>query len=157
MIERLRVWIPAGAVGEFVSPVNFVCQLLCGVHSIPMFQQWHVKDPGHSTVSTGGRLHLNTHTILTQQSRIGLAMLLSRRNVGTYPEMSSHQGCRLPHAGSPVVCWNDGRIWLTRSWAWQACSNFIKSTTVRAGLSTLKLETSKHLLSATFIFCSLPC
>ena len=37
-----------------------------------------------------GRLHLNTHTPLTQRSRSGLTMPLSRHNVGTYQETSSH-------------------------------------------------------------------
>ena len=41
----------------FVSRVNFVCWLLFGVRSIPMLQQWHVQDPGHSAKSAGGRLH----------------------------------------------------------------------------------------------------
>ena len=54
-----------------------------------MFLQWHVKDPSHSAKSAGGRLHLNTHTPLTQQS--GLTMLLSMHSVGTYQEMSSHR------------------------------------------------------------------
>ena len=29
-----------------------------------MLTQWHVKDPGHSAKSAGGRLHLNTHCTL---------------------------------------------------------------------------------------------
>ena len=32
---------------------------------IPVLPQWHVKDPGRSAKSAGGRLHLNTHTPLT--------------------------------------------------------------------------------------------
>ena len=32
----------------------------------PVLLQWHVKDPGHSANSEGGKLHLNTHTPLTQ-------------------------------------------------------------------------------------------
>ena len=59
-------------------------------HSTPVLAQWHVKDPGYSAKSAGGRLHLNTHTRLTQRSRSGLTMLLSRQSVGTYPETSSH-------------------------------------------------------------------
>ena len=58
------------------------------VRSYPVLPQWHVKDPGHSAKSAGGRLHLNTHTPFTQQS--GLTMPLSRHSVGTYQEMSSH-------------------------------------------------------------------
>ena len=38
--------------------VNFVCWLLFGVRSISVLPQWLVKDPGHSTKSAGGRLHL---------------------------------------------------------------------------------------------------
>ena len=59
-----------------------------------MLPQWHVKDPSHSAKSAGGRLHLNTHTPLTQRSRSGLTMLLSRHCVGTYPETSSHATCQ---------------------------------------------------------------
>ena len=46
----------------FFSRVNFVCWLLFGVRSTPVLPHWHVKDPGHSAKSAGGRLHLNTHT-----------------------------------------------------------------------------------------------
>ena len=48
-----------------------------------------LKDPGHCAKSAGGRLHLNTHTPLTEQSRSELIMLLPRHNVRTYQEMSS--------------------------------------------------------------------
>ena len=48
------------------------------------------KGPGHSAQSAGGRLHLNTHTPLTQRSRSGLTMPLSRHCLGTYLETSSH-------------------------------------------------------------------
>ena len=48
MIERLRVQIPAEAVGEFSSPELTVCADLFGVRSTPALPQWHVKDPGHS-------------------------------------------------------------------------------------------------------------
>ena len=51
---------------NFFSRVNFVCWLLFGVCSPPMLPQWHAKDPRHSAKSAGGRLHLNTHTPLTQ-------------------------------------------------------------------------------------------
>ena len=46
--------------------------------------QWHIKHPGHSAKSAGGRLHLNTNTPLTQQSKSGLTMPSSRHSVGTY-------------------------------------------------------------------------
>ena len=45
----------------FFSRVNFVCWLLFGVRSTSMLRQWHVKDPGHSAKSAGGKLHLHTH------------------------------------------------------------------------------------------------
>ena len=64
--------------------------LLFGVRSTPMLPQWHVKDPGHSAKSAGGRLHLNAHTPLTHRSRSGLTMPLSRHNVGIHQETSSH-------------------------------------------------------------------
>ena len=80
VIERLRVQSPAGT-GEVSSPVNFVCWLLFGVCSTPVLPQRHVKDPGHSAKSAGGRLHLYMHTSLTQWSR---------HSVGTYRETSSH-------------------------------------------------------------------
>ena len=41
-----------------------------------------VKDPGHSAKSAGGRLHLNTHALLTQRSQSGLT-LLSGHGLGT--------------------------------------------------------------------------
>ena len=66
---------------------------LFGVRSNPMLPQWHVKHPGHSFKSADGRLHLNTHTPLTQRSRSGVTMSLSRHSVGTYPETSSHETC----------------------------------------------------------------
>ena len=69
-------------------------ELLFGVRSTPVLLQWHVKDPGHSAKSAGGRLHLNTHTPMTQRSRCGLIMLLSRHSVGTYQETSSHATCQ---------------------------------------------------------------
>ena len=71
-----------------------MCGLLFGVRSTPVLPQWHVKEPCHSAKSAGGRLHLNTHTPLTQRSRSGLTMPLSRHSVGTYPETSSHATCQ---------------------------------------------------------------
>ena len=80
----------AGAAGEFISPESTLCadSHLVSV-STPVLPQLHVKDPGHSATSVGGRLHLNTHTPLTQQSRSGLTMPLSKHSVGTYQETSS--------------------------------------------------------------------
>ena len=111
MIERLRVRIPAGAVGEFSSPQSTLCaDSLFGVRSIPVLSQWHVQDPGHSAKSAGGRLHLNTHTPLTHRSRSGLTMPLSRQSVGTYQETSSHatrQGALGHNRLSSLSQWTD--------------------------------------------------
>ena len=43
----------------------------------PVLLQWRVKDPCHSAKIASDRLHLNTQTTLTQQSRSGLTMPLS--------------------------------------------------------------------------------
>ena len=74
----------------FFSRDNFVCWLLFGVRSTPELPQWHVKDSGHSTKRAGGRLHLDMHSPLTQRSRSGLTMPLSRHSAGTYQETNSH-------------------------------------------------------------------
>ena len=61
MNERFKSWvqIPAGAAGEFSSPGSTFCaDSYFGIHSIPMLLQSHVKDPGHSANSAGGRLYL---------------------------------------------------------------------------------------------------
>ena len=75
----------------FFSRVNFVCWLLVCVCSTPVLLQWHVKDPGHSAKSAGDRLHLNTHTPLTQWSQSELTMPLSRHSVGTYQKQAHTQ------------------------------------------------------------------
>ena len=63
MIERSRVRIPAGAAGEFSSPVSIFCaDFYFGIRSTPVLPQQHVKDPGHSAKSAGGWLQLNTRT-----------------------------------------------------------------------------------------------
>ena len=79
-----------------------MCALLFSVHSTPhpVLWQWHVKDPGHSAKSAGGRLHLNMHTPVTLQSQSGLTMPLSRLSLGTYLEMSSHITCQGPFSHS---------------------------------------------------------
>ena len=63
MIERSRVRIPAGTAGEFSSPGSTFCaDSYFGIRSTPVLPQSHVKDPGHSAKSAGGRLQLNTRT-----------------------------------------------------------------------------------------------
>ena len=95
LIERLRVWILAGAAGEFSSPELTLC---ADPYSVsvppPVVPHWHAKDPGHSAKSAGGRSHLNMHAPLTQWNQSGLTMPWSRHGVGTYPEMSPHASCQ---------------------------------------------------------------
>ena len=55
----------------FFSGVNFLCWLLFGVRSTPVLLRWHVKDPGHSPKSTGGSLHLHTHTSWPNEVGVG--------------------------------------------------------------------------------------
>ena len=63
MIERSRVRIPARTTGEFSSPGSTFCaDSYFGIRSTPVLPQQHVKNPGHSAKSAGGRLQLNMHT-----------------------------------------------------------------------------------------------
>ena len=63
VIDRSRVRIPAGAAEEFSSPGSTFCaDSYFGIRSTPVLPHKHVKDPGHSAKSAGGRLQLNTHT-----------------------------------------------------------------------------------------------
>ena len=84
MIERLRVQIPAGAAREISSPES---TLYTDSYSVsvppPRYRSCTLKTPCHFAKSTGGKLHLFTHTPLTLRSRRGLS-LLSRHGVGTY-------------------------------------------------------------------------
>ena len=60
--ERSRVRIPAGTAGEFSSPGSTFCSdSYFGILPPPCYHK-HVKNPGHSAKSAGGRLQLNTHT-----------------------------------------------------------------------------------------------
>ena len=83
MIERLRVRIPAGVAGELSSPELTLCGGSFAVRSTPVLPQWHVKYPGHSAESAGGRLHLDTHIPFNQRSRRGLTMPLCRHSAGS--------------------------------------------------------------------------
>ena len=60
------------------SLLSVLTPVWCKFH--PVLPQLHVKDAGHSAKSAGGRLHLNTHTPLTQRSRSGLTMPLCSGN-----------------------------------------------------------------------------
>ena len=73
--EKVASSNPSRSSGRiFFSRVNFACWLLFCVHSTPLLLQWHIKGPGHSAKSASGRLHLNRHAPLTQQSQSGLIM-----------------------------------------------------------------------------------
>ena len=95
----------------FFSRVDFVCWLLFDVNSIPLLPQWHVKDPGHSAKSAGGRLHLTTHTPLTHRSRSRLTMPLSSHSVGTYQERA-HMQLVMEHSATVVSA-----RWATVDWS----------------------------------------
>ena len=53
---------PGRSGGRISSPGVSLCAV---VRSTPVLPQWHIKDPGHSAKSAGGRLHLKKHTPLT--------------------------------------------------------------------------------------------
>ena len=60
MIERSQVQIPSGVV--FSSQWSTFCVgSYFSTPSTPILSQWHVKDPGHSSKSAGGRFRLNRH------------------------------------------------------------------------------------------------
>ena len=60
--RKSRVRVPAGSASEFSAPRSTFCaDSFFGVRSTPVIPQWHVKDPGHSAKSAGGRLLPNAH------------------------------------------------------------------------------------------------
>ena len=62
VMERSPVRVPLGAAGEVSSPGSaFYADSNLGIRSTPLLPEQHVKDPGHSDKSAGGRLQLNTH------------------------------------------------------------------------------------------------
>ena len=127
MIERLRVRIPAGAAAResflLQSQLCVLTLIRCPFH--PVLPQWHVKDPGHSAKSAGGRFHLNTRTPLIQRSRSGLTMPraycgnvsgneLTRNSSGNTRPQSSQPAEPLwtdhhSHQFSPLTDWIIGR------------------------------------------------
>ena len=101
-MERLRVRVPAGAAGEFSSPELTLYADSYSMSVPPLvLPQWHVKDPAHSAKSAGGRLHLNTHSPLTQRSRSSLTML-SRHGVRTYQGKRVHTPLVRKHVATVV-------------------------------------------------------
>ena len=91
---------PDGSGGRiFFSRANFVCSLLFGVRSTPVLPQWHVKDPGHSAKSAGGRLHLNTRTRLTpaksEWADYAAVRAVTRQGILGHSRLSSLSHCGL--------------------------------------------------------------
>ena len=95
MIARSRVRIRAGAAGD-VSSAELTLYADSYSMSVPpqCYRSGTQKDPSHSAKSSSGKLHLNTHTPLTQPSRSGLIMPPSRHSLEIYPETSSHATCQ---------------------------------------------------------------
>ena len=132
-MERLRVWIPAEGAREIFSPGSTLCADSYSVSvPTPVLPQWHVKDPGHSARSADGRFHLNTHTPLTQQSRSGLTMPLSRHCVGTL------SGNKFTHNSSGN----------TRSQSSQLAEPLWTNPGVKSGISVRKLISTEKEKSA---------
>ena len=70
---------------------NFLFQSrLCVLTLILCTCPFHPRVTAEARKSTGGRLHLYTHTPLTHRSRSGLTMPLSRQSVEIYQKTSSH-------------------------------------------------------------------
>ena len=59
---RTHVWKVTGLNPCRSSRRIFCADSYFGICSTPMLPQQHVKDPGHSAKSAGGRLQLNMHT-----------------------------------------------------------------------------------------------
>ena len=63
MTERLRVQIPAGAVGEFSSPWSTFCaDFYFGIFRPRVTAVARLRSPVILPKCAGGRLQLNTHT-----------------------------------------------------------------------------------------------
>ena len=91
-----RISIPGRSGGRSFSSALTFCADWFGVRSNPVLLQRHVKDPGHSAKSAGGRLHLDMHTVLIRSSRSELTML-SKHSVGNY------EGNELKHNSSGTL------------------------------------------------------
>ena len=87
----------------FSSQLCVLTLIRCPFH--PVLPQLHIKGPGHSAKSAGGRLHLNSHTPLTQRSRSGLTMPLSRHGVGLTRNSSGNTRLQSSQLAKPL--WTD--------------------------------------------------
>ena len=83
--------------------------ILFGVCSTPVLLQWHVKDPGDSATSAGGRLEpKHSYTLDPRKSEWA-----DYATVGTYPETSSRATCQgtLGHSRfSSQPLWTDSGL-----------------------------------------------
>ena len=70
-----------------------------------MLPQWHMKDPIHSAKSACGKLELNTHTLLTQQSWSHLTML-SRHSVGVLSRRQAHAQQAHNNHAQGILAWD---------------------------------------------------
>ena len=59
MIGGSQVQFSVGAAVFFFQGLNFCVD--SGIRSTLVLSQQHIKDPGHSAKSAGGRLQQNTH------------------------------------------------------------------------------------------------
>ena len=104
-IERLLVQVLEGEISSpELTPCAVPTLIRCLFH--PMLQ--HVKDSGHCAKSAGGRLHLNTHTPMTQQSQSGLSML-SRYTEETF--QGNEHTCNLSGNTRPQSSQLDEPLW----------------------------------------------
>ena len=74
-----------------------------------MLPQQHVKDTGYSAKSAGGRLHVGTHTPMTQRSGSGLTMPLCRQsgNLSGTISHATRQGTRPQSSQLAEPLWTD--------------------------------------------------
>ena len=148
------------------SRVNLVCWLLFGVRSTPVLPQWHVKDPGYSVNSAGGRLHLNTDTPFTQWSRGRLTGPLCRHTVGTYYNTSGNTRPQSSQLAEPL--WTDhglrsGRPNLhfkqknkKKAQAGNALWTFFKNSRTW-GKTTIDVYTTRLMITKRILFLFLLC
>ena len=97
----------------FFSTLNFVYWLLFGVCSTLCYcsgmLQWHVKDPGHSAKSAGGRLQLNTHAPSTQ---------LEQADYAVHAQCGNLSGNVLKQRVMEHLATDISAHWVTVNWSW---------------------------------------
>ena len=101
-----------------------MCWLLFGVRSTPVLRQWHVKDPGHSAKSAGGRLHLKTRIHLWP-NEIGVGWLCRCPGIVWGPiRKRAHTQAVREHSDTVVSARLATVDWsLPKEWNWCARAN----------------------------------